>query len=383
MKLRISNRCARRLLVFAHGLAAAPTGPLNLTSLIDSLGYVQLDTIRNVTRAHHHILWSRNQSYREPMLWTALKQRSVFEHFTHDASILPIRFYPLWEHQFRRMRKRLASSESWRKGADLRASVLTRIDRDGPLSTHDFESKVTGKKEMWTRPPHKRALDQLWYTGELTTSHRENFTKFYDLADRTIPTAHRTDTYDADSAHDRLCREALTRLSIATRGQLQDFWGAASSAETQHWLNESPDAYVPVQIESCTGDWINAYAAPDIEARIQTCPAPTTRLRILSPFDPLIRDRTRLLRIFGFDYRIEIFVPQAKRRWGYYVYPLLEADRLVGRIELKADRKSETLSVLNFWSEAGTTWTQARESKLQAEIQRLARLIGCASSATI
>lgn len=382
MRLKISNRCARRLLISAHGLSAAPTGPLDLSALIDSLGYVQLDTIRNVTRAHHHILWSRNQSYREPMLWTALNQRTVFEHFTHDASILPIHFYPVWGHQFSRMRRRLESSESWQKAAQLRASVLARIDREGPLSTHDFNSKITGKKEMWTRPPHKRALDHLWYTGELTTSHRENFAKYYDLADRVIPNAHRKNMHDSDSARDRLCREALTRLSIATRGQLQDFWGAASAAETQEWLNDNPDAYVPVQIESCRGDWTDAYAAPDIEARIETCPAPTTRLRILNPFDPLIRDRKRLMQIFGFDYRIEIFVPEAKRRWGYYVYPILEADRLVGRIELKANRKLGTLQVVNFWPEKGAKWTGARESKLHAELQRLARLIGCAYDPT-
>ena len=104
--VRITNRQARRLLIQAHGLSLTPTGPLNLAALIKTLGYVQLDTIRTVSRAHHHILWSRNQNYREHMLWDALKNRELFEHFTHDASLLPIEFYPIWNWQFKRMQKK-------------------------------------------------------------------------------------------------------------------------------------------------------------------------------------------------------------------------------------------------------------------------------------
>ena len=105
-------------------------------------------------------------------------------------------------------------------------------------------------------------------------------------------------------------------------------------------------------------------------------PAPTSRLRILNPFDPVIRDRNRLTRLFGFDYRIEIFVPAAKRQWGYYVYPLLEGDRFVGRIEVKSDRDKGELSVHALWPEPGVTWTEGRQAKLEAELGRLARFVG-------
>ncbi|MFK7842136.1 MAG: crosslink repair DNA glycosylase YcaQ family protein, partial [Sphingorhabdus sp.] len=187
MALQISNREARWLWLQSQGLSDTPTGPLNLSETILRLGYVQLDTIQNVTRAHHHILWSRNQNYREPMLDQLLgKDRAIFEHFTHDASVLPIEFYPMWQRQFRRLGDRAAGYASFQKAIkDIGAQeIKDRIAAEGPLSTHAFDTKVKGAKQMWDRPPHKRVMDQLWYAGELATSHRHNFTKYYDLSER-------------------------------------------------------------------------------------------------------------------------------------------------------------------------------------------------------
>ena len=133
---------------------------------------------------------------------------------------------------------------------------------------------------------------------------------------------------------------------------------------------------MPVEIESARGEWRAALALADIETRLASVSAPAPRLRILNPFDPVIRDRNRLTRLFGFDYRIEIFVPEARRQWGYYVYPLLEGDRFVGRIEVKSDRQAGELSVHQLWPEPGVKWTDARQAKLEAELGRLARLVG-------
>ncbi len=159
--------------------------------MIHDLGFVQLDTIRVIARAHHHILWSRNQNYREPMLGKHLRQRHVFEHFTHDASVLPMEFLPMWQRQFDRRAARIINAGWWKGMPDAeggRAEIKARIAREGgPLSTHAFDTKVDGKREMWSRPPHKLALDYMWYAGELATCHRENFTKFYDLGERVFP----------------------------------------------------------------------------------------------------------------------------------------------------------------------------------------------------
>lgn len=375
MALRIKNPDARRLWLDRQGLARTPTGPLDLLQIIRDLGFVQLDTIRNVTRAHHHILWSRNQNYREPMLNNLLaKDRSVFEHFTHDASVLPMEFYPLWRRQFRRLGERAAKHKSM--DAEEIAALIGRISSEGPLSTHAFDTKIEGKKEMWARPPHKRALDQLWYAGELATSHRENFIKFYDLAERVVPPGYREQAHSDDHQIDWLCKAALERLGFGTLGEIQRFWAAIDAREVKSWADAAADHWVPVELEMVSGEWISMAAPPNIETLIARADAPTSRLRILNPFDPAVRDRTRLARLFGFDYRIEIFVPAAQRRWGYYVYPLLERDRFVGRIELKADRKAGIVKVIQLWPEPGVKWTGDRADRLDAELVRLARMIG-------
>ena len=379
--LEIRNRDARRLWLDAQGLSATPTGPLDLGAMIRGLGFVQLDSIRVVSRAHHHILWSRNQNYREPMLDRLMrKERGVFEHFTHDASVIPMEFYPNWRRQFRRLEQKVRGWE-WHRGMldeVGRAGIVERIRSEGPLSTKAFDTRIEGPREMWRRPPHKLALDYMWYAGELSTSHRENFTKFYDLTERVIPGHHREDEPDEAAQVDWLCRAALDRLAFGSEGDIQRFWDAADMAEVKAWAGHQKHL-VPVRIETADGNWITATGSEDIEYRLETAPSPTSRLRILNPFDPVIRDRARLQRLFGFDYRIEIFVPAAKRIWGYYVYPLLEGDRMVGRAEIKADRAAGTLTCEKVWPEPGVAWTGARDARFDSELARFARLAGVAT----
>ncbi len=379
MVLKINNRDARRLWLRGHGLASAPTGTVDALQIIKDLGFVQIDSIRNVTRAHHHILWSRNQNYREPMLDKLLSdERSVFEHFTHDASIIPMEFYPMWKKQFLRMRERRSAPNYYRSPSSLKiqAEIKARIHDQGALSTKAFSSKIAGEKKMWSRPPHKLALDHLWYIGELSTAHRINFHKYYDLSERVIPAKLFAAAPPSCEQIHWLCSSALERLTMASLRDIQAFWDALSMVEVKAWAGAEETALVPIEMQAADGTWHELYAPRDIKQRLENIKAPTSRLRILNPFDPAIRDRARLKRIFGFEYKIEIFVPAAKRKWGYYVYPLLEGARFVGRIELKADRKAGTLSVINLWAEEPMEWTEGRSKKLSAELARLARLIG-------
>ena len=376
--LRISNREARRLWLWTNGLSQTPVGKLDVMGMIRALGFVQIDTIRNVTRAHHHILWSRNQNYREKLLWPRLKGRDLFEHFTHDASLIPMEVLPYWQRQFDRLGQKAAASDWFQSGlgqAEI-AGIRRRIEKEGALSTHAFDTKAESR-EMWARPPHKKALDQMWYAGDLATCHRKNFVKFYDLGERVFPSQLRHDPGHGpgdEEARDWLCDRALEFISVGTCGEVQRFWEAMSAAEAKTWAQRR--APVMVEVEGADRQWRQAYAVPDIEERLKRAPEPSTRLRLLNPFDPAIRDRARLERLFGFDYRNEMFVPREKRLWGYYVYPLLEGHRFVGRCEVKADRGAGWLRVTGFWPERGVKWTPARMDKFEAELARFARLAG-------
>ncbi len=372
--LDITNKQARALWLSAQGLATAPVGKLDALKIIKDLGFVQLDTIQVVSRAHHHIIWSRNQNYREPVLDRLLgKERAIFEHFTHDASVIPMAYLPYWKRQFERKRAEIERSGWWKKRLDDTAcdAIKARISQEGPLSTHAFDSEIVGDKAMWSRPPHKMALDYLWYAGELATCHRVNFTKFYDLSERIFPEC---DTVPEHEQVNWLCQEAMARLGFATTGEVKRFWDAITTPEAKAWYENQP--LIPVRVRANDGTWFDASAPAEIEDRLAALDAPTSRLRILNPFDPVIRDRDRLLRLFGFYYRVEMFVPAAKRQWGYYVYPILEGDRFVGRIEAKGDRAKGILNVLNLWHEDGVKWTAARAEKLHAELGRMARFIG-------
>jgi uncharacterized protein YcaQ len=377
--IRIENKTARHMWLASQGLGAAPTGPLDVMAIIRQLGFVQLDSIQIVSRAHHHILWSRNQNYREPMLDRLLgKDRAIFEHFTHDASVLPMEFLPMWERQFRRKKAQMDKAGWWKNLPDAagRAEIKDRIRRDGALSTHAFDTKIAGKKEMWSRPPHKLALDYMWYTGELATCHRVNFTKFYDLAERVFPNDITDAALPDTDQVDWLCRAALDRMGFGAPGDIQRYWDAVSRKEVQDWIDQPETALRPVEVETAKGEWVQSLAPSDIEERLANVTPPTSRLRILNPFDPVIRDRNRLSRLFGFDYRVEMFVPAAKRIWGYYVFPILEGHRFVGRIEVKADRNGSNLNVLNFWPEPGVAWPVSRRAKLEAELDRMRRFVG-------
>ncbi len=377
--MEISNKEIRALWLNACGLSTNPTGALDLLKTIKDLGFVQLDTIQNVSRAHHHILWSRNQNYKEHMLDELLADKgNIFEHFTHDASVIPIDYYPMWTRQFSRMKAYYDKSKRYQemlKLADF-SDILSRIENKGALSTEAFNTKKPEKDKMWSRPPHKLALDYMWYAGDLATSHREKFKKFYDLSGRVIPEHIKERTHDDHAQINWLCQTALDKLNFATPKEIQKFWDATERAEVTNWISwqNEKKPLIPIKWKTAEGSLIEAYATSDIEERLNKLKKPTTRLRILNPFDPAIRDRSRLKQLFDFDYKIEIFVPAAKRKWGYYVYPILEGDKFIGRIDLKGDRKNKTLNVINFWSEPGVKWNSKRIEKLEAELSRLSTL---------
>jgi uncharacterized protein YcaQ len=254
-------------------------------------------------------------------------------------------------------------------------AVLARLERDGPLAAEDLDRPGDhGGGGFWNWTPQKTAIEFLWHTGRVAVARRESFRKVYDLAERVHPEACGAACPDPDAHRDWACREAVARLHFATPGEIAGFWNLVGQEEARAWAAENLERIV---VAGADGSPRRLFAPRGLAERATALPEPAATLRVLSPFDPLIRNRTRALHVFGFDYRIEIFTPAAKRRYGYYVFPLLEGDRFVGRIDMRADRQAGTLAVAALWPEPGAVFGKGRLRRLEAELARVARFAGC------
>ena len=224
--LTLSNPLARRLFLHAHVLSEPASGPCKgqaLCDLIDRLGFVQVDSINTVARAHDMILWSRRPSYRPDDLRPQLdRHRTLWEHWTHDASILPADTFPHWRHRFARDRTRLVDRwTGWqRDGFHTKFDqVLQRVADHGPVTSADVgEGETRGKGGWWDWHPSKAALEYLWRVGDLCVTRREGFRKVYDLTERVLPATSRAATPSLQDTTDWACNTALDHLGFATPG---------------------------------------------------------------------------------------------------------------------------------------------------------------------
>ena len=387
----VSAHNARTLLLAGQGLLDDPArraGPVATQRVVDQLGYVQLDSINVLARAHDLTLAARLDGY-EPRHLCALleKKRSLFEHWTHDASAIPAELLPHWRPRF----------DAWahydEKRAPARArmgpepdrvirSVMSRIRREGPLMSRDFEQERFAHAPriggFWNWGFQKAALEFLWRTGRLVICERRNFQKVYDLRERVFPDLH----FGGGSRTrfvDWACEAALERIGVGSPAEIAHFWGGVRAPEATRWCESAvrKGRVEEVALEAADGSKPRrGYAIADWRERVEGAPDPPDRARLLSPFDPVVRDRARLTRLFGFDYRIEVFVPAAKRRYGYYVLPILEGERLIGRLDPKLDRDNGVLRVRKMWWEPGVRPTRDLKRRVGEAARRTARLVG-------
>ena len=378
---------AQRLFLGAQGLLDDPSRRVttaSLQALVERLGFVQVDTINVLARAHDLTLFSRLDAYRPEQLRKLLEnKRSLFEGFTHDASAIPTAFFHHWKPRFVRDQARIHAHVWWQyhfrgtDGAQVVRDVKTRIEREGPLKSSDFEHPEK-RGPWWGWKPQKAALDFLWRSGELMIPRREGFQKLYDLTERVLPEHHARPCPEPAEHREWACTTAAERLWVFTPKELADFWNVLEAAEAKTWCEAAANAgrIVPVQVESAEGELRPAFAVADWETRLARLPEPPERTRLLCPFDPILRDRARALRRFGFDYRFEAFVPEPKRRYGYFVLPILESDRLVGRLDAKVHRDRGLLEIKGLWWEPGVKATKARRRGLDEALERMAVFVG-------
>ncbi|MBN48793.1 MAG: hypothetical protein CMN85_04575 [Spongiibacteraceae bacterium] len=360
---------ARKLVLLSQRLPPVkpPGSAISATlSAIEHLGYIQIDTISAVQRAHHHTLWNRNPRYAPSHLDQLVADKQVFEYWAHAAAYLPMRDF-----RFTLVRKRAIANgdmSHWYKGdKKLMNSVLKRIATEGPLMAKDFEH--SGKKTGdWGSKPAKRALECLYMQGDLMVPERINFHKVYDLTERVLPEG--VDT--AVPSLDEYARFLITRYLAAN--------GLGQAADMVYLLKN-----IKPRVLTCLADMVaggellqvsvgssDYYALPE-SMQLLGKPLPRSKLKILSPFDNLLIQRKRMRALFDFDYQIECYVPAAKRRYGYFSLPVLWGGRLAARMDCTAERKTGVLHIhhlaLEHWVEKKDAFFSALEKELKAFLQ--------------
>ena len=348
---RVSADRLRRMALAAQGLLKdAPFGRGRGATrrAIEALGYVQIDTISVVARAHDHVLHSRVPNYAPRHLDRLQAAGEIFEYWYHAAAYLPMRDYRFALPRMERMRD---FNEPWIRCRDrkLMARVLARVRDEGPLKARDFETPARGASGWWNWKPAKRALEQLFMQGDLMVAGRDGFQKTYDLRERVLPTG--VDTHVPSQreladhllatmlrAHGFIAPKAVTHLRRGKeiRAALSDTIGDRLASGTLVAIREPGGAL--------------AYAAPEL---LDSRAAPArARAVLLSPFDNAVIHRDRVQSVFGFDYQIECYVKEANRRFGYFCLPIVYRDRLVGRADCKAHRNAGRFELKHLHIEA-------------------------------
>ncbi|WP_240914034.1 winged helix-turn-helix domain-containing protein [Microbulbifer sp. SH-1] len=306
----------------------------SLADLITHLGALQLDAIQVITRAHLHQLHIRLPRLREAKLLDTLeraeRERQIFEYWSHAAAYLPVEDYRFARVRMDRIRK--GQNHWFKKNAKLCRFVLDRIRAEGPLKASDF---VRAKGGWWSWSEEKKALEQLFHEGELMVSHREGFQKVFDLPERLLPASVTTAAASETEYGQHLVRRFLRAQGLGRAEEMSYL----RKHDKQLVLDATAAMLKSGELTPVGKEWM---LTEDLE---MDPPAAPRKVRLLSPFDPLVLQRKRLKRLFDFDYQLECYVPGPKRKFGYFCLPILYRDSFAGVADLKADREAGVLRV--------------------------------------
>ncbi len=372
----LSRTDARRLLVAAQGLHSnwkLSGGAEGAAEVVERLGYVQIDTIAVIERAHHHVIWTRFPGYEAAHLDDLLsRDRRVFEYWAHAAAYLPMRDYRYYIPKIKYYAEQHRARHWLAENRTLAKKVLARIAAEGPLGTADFEHHGEQRGPWWDWKPAKRALEYLFWTGRLMIAGRRNFQRLYDLSERVLPAGLDTSPPRAEESARFVARRALQSLGLTMVKQKDA--GLSEPKRVARALAELVEAgeALPVCVEGLEQDSYFAWM-PLLRAR----PPGRRQLHLLSPFDNLVIDRRRAEQFFGFEYRIECYTPGPKRKYGYFTLPILWGDELVGRLDPKAERKEGVFRVKMLALEPGFKPDEEFYPALARKLRDFAHYHGC------
>lgn len=378
MSSSLSLTQARQIQLAAQGLLRPRSGKArfdDLLATIRQMSLLQIDTIHVVARSPFLVLFSRLGDYPAEWLEQALVQRQLFEYWAHEACFIPIEDYPLLRH---RMLNPVALgwkyNQAWMDQHQQEISeLLESVRAGGPVRSADFAAPPGQKPGWWSWKPHKRHLENLFSAGELMVAERRNFQRVYDLRQRMMPQwDDRLHALSEEDAVQQMLDRSAGSLGIFHPSWLSDYYRlkrAPVAAQLAQWLEQ--DRVREVNVEKLGKLYVHHTRYPQLET-----PQVATHTAVLSPFDPLVWDRRRALELFDFDYRLECYTPEAKRRYGYFVLPILHRGALKGRMDARMLRREGILEVKQLWLEPGVRISQQLLNDLQRALIRFARWQG-------
>ena len=321
---------------------------------MDRLGVLQIDSVNVFARSHYLPLFSRLGAYEPALLDRIFLSRTTHyvEYLAHEATFIPVEDWPLWQFRMDDFRRRWSGEDSW-MSANARTLrwVQDELRARGPLRPADIREDAPRERgTWWDWDDVKVALEHMWRTGDVAISGRRGFERTYALAEQVIPDGIRSQRIPRAEAIRELVRRAARSSGVATQADLADYYRLRDRTAVSVAIAELVDAgeLAPVDVRGWerAGRPVPAWRHSDA-----VLPRRVDAAAVLTPFDPVVWFRDRALRVFELDYRIEIYVPADKRRYGYYSLPVLVGDRIVARVDLKADRAASTLRVQSAWWE--------------------------------
>ncbi|WP_425454763.1 winged helix-turn-helix domain-containing protein [Frondihabitans australicus] len=366
VKSVVSPAQARRIALAAQGFGGVPptvVGTRQLNLAIDRLGIVQIDSVNVFERSHYLPLYARLGAYDRTLLdrLTFAAKGRYTEYWAHEAAFLPVAAWPLWRWKMREYRDGYDRDDSSWAAANqpMLQWLLDELRTSGPLPASAIEHDSNVRRgPWWGWSDVKRGLEVLFRTGDVVSAGRTRFERTYALPEQVLPGEILDAEVSKADAHRALVEHATRAHGIGTVSDIADYF-RLKVADTTTALRELDDEGVVQRVE------VPGWKRPTFVHRDARLPRRIEADALLSPFDPVVWERPRAERLFGFHYRIEIYTPQPKRVFGYYVLPVLQDDALVGRVDLKSDRQSGVLRVQAAWHEAGQT----------VEVERLAGLL--------
>ena len=372
---------ARRIAVAAQGFSEPkPGGPINrahLTRLISRIQVLQLDSVSVAVRAHYAPVFSRLGPYDRDVLdraaWGPRSSRLLAEYWAHEAALMAVDDWPLLRWRMRQYRHGRWGTHIVKANPRLAEEIVAAVAELGPSTAGQIEAHLAAeprrkKGTWWTRSDTKWVAEALFASGVLTTATRVGFARHYDLVERVLPRSVLAREVDDDEAVRELTLRAAAALGVGTEADIRDYF-RLSAKQVKPAIADLVDAGEIERVD------VESWSAPAYLRAGCTVPRRDRGIALLCPFDPLIFFRPRVERLFNFHYRIEIYTPAAKRQYGYYVWPLLMDGELVARVDLKADRVTNSLRVVGAFAEADAPRARAAAA-LAGELESMASWLG-------